>query len=182
MFNSKDIGSDKEVILLSFEQKINKDFTALEIIEGDLWKVYDNAGVYKCIPLFNCDIIRSSNSSDIVLDNNKCLILQNKADTIVSVSSDDTGSTHYYTVELYAFTPYTALDVLDELTVYCIVYDEYLNTINNVLVNVLVDDEIVGQVQTDNQGLCRYTVNEPCEIGFCYDETLSNTIMITGGE
>lgn len=182
MYNSKDMCVDKELTFLSFEQKINKEFTVQDIVEGDLWKVYDNGGVYKCIPLFNCDLISSSNDLDIVVEDNKCLILTVDDDTVVTVSSEDTSEIHYYTVELYAFTPYTKLDLVDELSVYCIIYDEFLNTLNNITVNVVVDGDNVGQIQTNSQGICKYTITEPCEISFEYDANVSNLIQISGGE
>ena len=182
LYNSADMCMDKELTFLSFEQKVNAEFTVDEILDGDLWKVYANGGVYKCIPLFNCDKLVSSNTNDIVLEDNKCLILQYDDDTIVTAVSDDVGSTHYYSLQLYAFTPYSKLDVISEVSVYCIVYDEFLNTLNNVTVNVLIDGTVTGQIQSNNQGLCKYTVSGPCEVSFEYDENLSNTIMISGGE
>ena len=181
MYNSVDMCMDKELTFLSFEQKVNAEFTVDEILDGDLWKVYANGGVYKCIPLFNCDKLVSSNTNDIVLEDNKCLILHVDDDTIVTAVSDDVGSTHYYSLQLYAFAPYTTLDI-DEVSVYCIVYDEFLNTLNNITLNVVIDGDIVGQIQTSNTGIGKYTVSEPCEVSFEYDENLSNTIMISGGE
>lgn len=172
---------DKELTFLSFEQKVNAEFTVDEIISGDLWKVYANGGVYKCIPLFNCDKLVSSNSKDIVVDDNKCLILHVDDDTIVTAVSDDVGSTHYYSLQLYAFTPYSKLDVISEVSVYCIVYDEFLNTLNNISVNVLINGDVVAQIQTSNNGIAKYTVSEPCEVSFEYDENVSNLIQI-GGE
>lgn len=182
MYNSKDICVDNELTFLSFEQKINAEFSVSDILTGNLWKVYDNDGVYKCIPLFNCDLISSSNSKDIVLENNKGIILVGDDNTVVSVSSDDTGSIHYHSLQLYAFTPYSKLDVIDDIVVSVIVYDEFLNTLNNITVNVLVDGDVVAQIQSNNQGLCKYTVSEPGEISFEYNENLSNTIIITGGD
>lgn len=182
LYNSADMCMDKELTFLSFEQKINAEFTVDEIISGDLWKVYANGGVYKCIPLFNCDLISSSNSKDIVLENNKGIILVGDDNTVVSVSSDDTGSIHYHSLQLYAFTPYSKLDVIDDIVVSVIVYDEFLNTLNNITVNVLVDGDIVGQIQTSNNGIAKYSVSEHCTVSFEYSENLSNTIMISGGD
>ena len=180
MYNSVDMCMDKELTFLSFEQKVNAEFTVDEIISGDLWKVYANGGVFKCIPLFNCDKLVSSNTNDIVLEDNKCLILHVDDDTIVTAVSDDVGSTHYYSLQLYAFAPYTTLDI-DEVSVYCIVYDEFLNTLNNITLNVVIDGDIVGQIQTSNTGIAKYTVSEPCEVSFEYSENVSNLIQI-GGE
>lgn len=139
-------------------------------------------GVFKCIPLFNCDKLVSSNTNDIVLEDNKCLILHVDDDTIVTALSDDTGSIHYHSLQLYAFTPYSKLDLVDDIVVSVIVYDEFLNTLNNISVNVLINGDVVAQIQTSNNGIAKYTVSEPCEVSFEYDENMSNTIMISGGE
>ena len=171
MYNSKELCMDEELTFLSYKQCINGEFTVDEILDGGLWSVSSvNDNLCKAIPLFNCDRIVSSNTNDIVLEDNKCLIF------------DDTSTMHYYSLQLYAFTPYSKLDVISEVSVYCIVYDEFLNTLNNVTVNVLVDGDVVAQIQTSNNGIGKYTVTEPCEISFEYDENLSNTIMISGGE
>ena len=154
-----------------------------EILHGDLWSVSSvRDDVYRCVPLFNCDRLVSSNTNDIILEDNKCLILTVDDDTLITALSDDVGSTHYYSLQLYAFTPYSKLDVIDDLSIYCIIYDEFLNTLNNITVNVLVDGDVTAQIQTDNQGLCKYTVSEECEVSFEYGENLSNTIIISGGD
>ena len=182
MYNSKQLILDNELTFLSYNQTINREFTVEEIKTSPLWKTNVGNGLVKAIPLFNCDKIVSNNSDDIVLETNQCIICQNVDETIVECISNDTGSIHYYTVECYAFVPYSKLDVIDELTVYVIVYDDYLNTLNDVPINVLIDDTVVGQIQTDNNGIGRFTVNEPCEISFEYNGTESNSIQITRGE
>lgn len=182
MYNSKDMCVDNELTFLSYSQNVNAEFSVDDILSGDLWVVYVNGGVYKCVPLFNCDKLVSSNANDIVVDDNKCLILQYDDDTIVTAVSDDVGSTHYYSLQLYAFTPYTKLDYLNHLYVYVIVYDEFLNTLNNVTVNVYIDNVLTSQVQTNNQGIAKYDITEPCEISFEYNENVSNLIQISGGE
>ena len=176
---------DEELTFLSYNQTINKEFNVAEILDSDLWNVTElkSGTLYKAIPLFNCDTIVSSNTNDIVLDTNQCIVLNNVEDTVIECISDDTGAIHYYSLQLYAFTPYSTLDVIDEVTVYCIVYDEYLNTLNNVELNVCIDNEVISTVVTDNQGIARFKVTEPCEVSFCYNGTdLSNTITISGGE
>ena len=182
MYNSKEIIFDDELTFLSYNQTINAEFTVNEILNSDLWIVNTDNGLVKAIPLFNCDTIVSSNESDIILDDNKCVILQNVADTLVQCVSNDTGSIHYYTLELYAYAPYTRLNLIDEVTVYCIVYDEYLNTLNDVSVTVLVEDEIISTVNTNNQGICRFKVSDPCTLKFVYDNVESNEITIMDGE
>lgn len=145
------------------------------------FKIY-KSGLIKAVPLFNCDKIISSNSSDKVLDGNQCVILENDMDTIVKCISDDTGSMHYYSVELYAYAPYTKLDVIDEVTVYCILHDEYLNTVGNVNVDVYIDDELSSSVLSDSNGVCRFKVNQNCSVKFVYGELESNSVVISGGE
>jgi len=181
MYNSKELILDNELTFLSYNQTINREFTVEEIKTSPLWKVKTGDGLVTAIPLFNCDKIVSNNSDDIVLETNQCIICQNINETIVECISNDTGGIHYYTLELYAYTPYSKLDVIDEVTVYCIVSDEYLNTLNDVEVEVIVDDEPVSTVTTDNQGIARYKVSEACTVKFNYSETESNTITITGG-
>ena len=178
MYNSQDKCLDEELTFLSFNQKINKSFKVNEIIESDLWVVEEINGVLKCIPLFNCDSIVSSNSEDIILDNNQCLICLNDENTIISCISDDTGSIHYHNITLHAYTPYSKLDLIDNIVVYCVVYDNYLNTINNVSVNVFINNQLIGTVNTDNNGICKYSVSESCNIKFNYEENESNSITI----
>ena len=178
MYNSKDGTVDKDLTFLSYNQTINKEFTVEEILTSDLWVTNDDNGLIKAVPLFNCDKIVSSNSNDKVLDDNKCIILENINETLIQCISNDTGAIHYYSVELYAYTPYTSLDVIDEVTVYCILYDEYLNTLNNVDVDVYVDNVLVNTITTDSQGIAEFNVKEPCTIKFAYGETESDEITI----
>lgn len=183
IYNSKDLCMDKELTFLSYKQPINTEFTVHEILTGDLWKVYQvNENVYKCIPLFNCDNLVSSNTKDIILEDNKCVILHEDNDTIIKAISYDTGAIHFYSLQLYAYAPYTKLDVIDEVVVYCIVYDEFLNTLNNISVNVLVDGYETAKIETNNQGIAKYTISEASEVSFEYDENLSNSVSIIGGE
>ena len=178
MYNSKELTVDPELTLLSYNQTINAEFTLEEILDSPLWIVNSDNGLIKAIPLFNCDNITSSNSSDKVLDSNKCVILENDMDTIVKCISDDTGSMHYHSVELYAYAPYTKLDVIDEVTVYCILHDEYLNTVSNVGVDVYINDELSGSVLSDSNGVCRFKVNQNCSVKFVYGELESNSVVI----
>ena len=182
MYNSKDMLVDSDLTFLSYNQTVNCEFRLSELLTSDLWMVNTDNGLVKAVPLFNCDNIVSSNESDKILDNNKCVILHNVSDTIISCTSNDTGSIHYYSVELYCYTPYSKLDVIDEVTVYCILSDEYLNTVGNVDVDVYIDDEIVDTVTSDSNGICRYRVDQDCDIKFVYGETESNEVTITGGD
>ena len=182
MYNSKDLCLDEDLTFISYNQTINEEFTVDEIITSDLWFIEGNSGsdVIKAIPLFNCDEIISNNDSDKILDTNKGIILQNDENTIIQCISNDTGSIHYQGISLYAYTAYTKLDLIEELTVYCIVYDKHLNTLNNVEIDVYVDNEITEKTTTNNKGICKYIVNEPCTVKFTYKETDSNNINITG--
>ena len=178
MYNSKDLVVDEDLTFLSYNQTINAEFTLEEILDSPLWSINSDNGLIKAIPLFNCDKITSSNSSDKVLDSNKCVILENDMDTIVKCISDDTGSMHYHSVELYAYAPYTKLDVISEVTVYCILHDKYLNTVGNVNVDVYIDDELSGSVLSDSNGVCRFKVEQPCTVKFVYGELESNIVVI----
>lgn len=180
MYNSNDKCADTDLTFLSYNQCINYIFTADEILSSDLWKVLQVQGdVYKCIPLFNCESITSSNSKDTILDTNKCLIMVYDTDTRVSCTSEDTGGVHYYNIVLYAFTPYTQLNLLDNISVHCIVYDEHMNTLNNVPVNVLVDNILTNQVSTDSNGECEFKIDRAASVQFMYGGEVSNIINIT---
>ena len=89
------------------------------------------------------------------------------------------GSIHYSNINLYAYTPYSKLNQTDSLWIYCIVYDGHLNTLNNVLIDVLIDDELNSQVNTDTSGECKIKINTPSTIQFRYNGVLSNNIIIT---
>lgn len=182
IYNSKELVVDPELTFLSYNQTINAEFTVEEILDSPLWSVNSDNGLIKAIPLFNCDKITSSNSSDKVLDSNKCVILENDMDTIVKCISDDTGGMHYHSIEVYAYAPYSSLDLIDELTLYCIIHDEYLNTVGNVNVDVYIDDELSVSVLSDSNGVCRFKVDQPCTVKFVYGELESNSVVISGGE
>lgn len=182
MYNSKDMCVDKDLTFLSFNQTVNCEFRVDELLESDLWMINNNNGLIKAVPLFNCDNIISSNPSDKVLDNNKCIILQNLPKSLIQCTSNDTGSIHFYSVELYGYCPYSILDVVDEVPVYCILHDEYLNCVGNVDVDVYIDDELTSTVTSDSNGVCRFSVDQPCTVKFVYDSLESNEIIIVSGE
>lgn len=171
---------DSELTFLSFNQTVNCEFRLDELLESPLWLTNNDNGLIKAIPLFNCDLITSSNLSDRVLDDNKCIILQDIGETLIQCTSNDTGSVHFYSVELYAYTAYSKLDRISEVVVFCILHDEYLNTVNGVDVEVYVDDELVGTVTSDSNGVCRFSVDQPCTVKFVYDSLESNEIIVSG--
>ena len=181
IYNSKDLILDEDLTFLSYNQTVNLEFRLEDLLVSPLWFSESVDGLVKCVPLFNCDVIVSSNPSDRVLDGNRCVICELVDDTLITCSSSDTGGVHYYSVELYAFAPYPVLDVVDEVTVYCILNDEYLNSVGNVSVDVSVDGVVVGSVVSDGDGLCRFRVEEPCTVRFVYGESVSDEIVI-GGE
>ena len=182
MYNSKDLITDKDLTFLSYNQTVNCEFRLEDLIESPLWNVDTSNGLVKAIPLFNCDLITSSNPSDKVLDDNKCIICQNIYETLIKCTSNDTGSVHYYTVELYPYCPYTKLDVIDEVVVYCIVYDEFLNRLGNVDVDVYMDGTLTDTVKSDSNGICRFNVDQDCTVYFMYGSVESDEIVITGGD
>lgn len=181
MYNSQDKCLDNDLTLLSYNQKINKSFKLNELKNSGLWEVGDIGDVLKCIPLFNCDTIVSSNDDDIVLEENKCLICHKNSKTVISCISDDTGSINFHDISLYAYTAYSKLDLVDSLVISCVVYDNYLNSLNNVPVKVIVDGDLVGTVNTDNNGICKYEVDKSCCIFFEYENSVSNQLIIEGG-
>ena len=77
---------------------------------------------------------------------------------------------------------YSSLDLIDELILYCILHDEYLNTVGNVGVDVYIDDELTTSVLSDSNGVCRFKVDQPCTVKFVYGELESNSVVISGGE
>ena len=181
IYNSKDLILDEDLTFLSYNQTVNLEFRLEDLLVSPLWFSESVDGLVKCVPLFNCDEIVSSNSSDRVLDGNRCVICEDIGDTLISCSSADTGGVHYYSVELYAFAPYLVLDVVDEVIVYCVLNDEYLNSVGGVNVDVCVDGELVGTVLSDGDGVCRFRVDEPCTVRFVYGESVSDDVVI-GGE
>ena len=182
MYNSKEMVVDEDLTFLSYNQTINAEFTVEEILDSPLWVVNSDNGLIKAIPLFNCDKIVSSNDSDKVLDDNKCVIMENVDGTLVKCISNDTGSIHYHSIELYSYCPYSSLDLVDDVIVYCILHDNYLNTMGNVDVDVYLDDELTGTVSSDSNGVCRFKVDQPCTVKFVYGELESNELVISGGE
>ena len=181
MYNSKDKIIDKDLTFLSYNQTINKEFTLQEIKNSDLWVTDTSTGLVKAIPLFNCDSIVSDNPSDTVFGN-ECIICENVNGTLIQCTSNDTGGIHYYTVELYSYAPYSKLDVISEVSVYCIVYDEYLNRLGNVNVDVYVDDTLIDTVLTDHTGVARYKVDQACSVVFKYGSVESNVVTISGDD
>ena len=57
MYNSSEKIMDNDLTNLSYKQGINRNFTMDEVLTGGLWHIVPGNGFYKCIPLFNCDII-----------------------------------------------------------------------------------------------------------------------------
>lgn len=142
------------------------------------FKIYKKSRIIKAIPLFNCDSIVSSNEADMILDMNKCIILQNDENTIIRCMSKDMGKIHYYDVQLFAYAIYSKLDVIDDLDVFCIVYDKYLNTLDDIDVEVYIDEVMTDIVKTDTNGVCRFKVDQPCTVRFVYGELESNDVVV----
>lgn len=60
--------------------------TNIGTINRECWEVeeIDNGNFVRIKPLFICSRISSSNPFDTVIEDNKCLICQNKMDTIIT--------------------------------------------------------------------------------------------------
>lgn len=162
MYNSEDRISDKNTSELSFNQKINRTFTVGEILTSPLWYIKNTEGnVVTAIPLFNCDRIESFNDSDIVIDDNKAIIITvDDEDIPIDCISDDTGDINYYDVHhFYVYYVFAGRELGDP-TVFCAVYDECGAPIPNALIDVKIDGEYSDTVTTNNEGLCRALLPE----------------------
>ena len=157
IYNSKDITFDEDLTTLSYNTTINAEFTVEELMESDLWDVNEDNGLIKAIPLFNCDRIISSNSNDIVLEENKCIILNIDEDTIVNAVSEDRPDIHFYNMQIYSWIPYTQTDPTGEI-VYSVLADEFMNPMVGVEIEVIRNGEVEEILKTDNQGLFEYIV------------------------
>ena len=181
MYNSSIF--DDKLTKLSFNHKINKEFSLEDIKnsnnnESNLWNVFNNGGgVLKLIPLFNCDKIISSNSDDIVLDKNKCIICINNDSTIISCITENKGDLVYYGLNLHAFAIYPYL-IDGKLDVYCVAFDDFNHLIINEEISVYINNEYVGSVLTNINGICKFTVDNPCNIQFKKDNVESETLNI----
>lgn len=170
MYNSTEIAFDKELTTLSYKTNINAEFKIDEIQDSDLWEVEEiNENIIKAIPLFNCEEIISNNPDDIVLEENKCVILKIDEDTIVKCVSNDRKDLHFYHTILGAFIPYTDPSGVIPRTVYGILADEYMNPIVNAEIEVLVDGEIEEILTTDNNGVCEYIFTHGSSLSFRYN-------------
>ena len=71
IYNSKELIVDPELTFLSYNQTVNLEFRLEDLLVSPLWFSESVDGLVKCVPLFNCDEIVSSNPSDKVLDGNR---------------------------------------------------------------------------------------------------------------
>ena len=157
MYNSKERISAKDTTELSYNQKINKTFSIGEILTSPFWHIKNTEGnIVTAIPLFNCDSIKSFNEKDIVIDNNKAIIIHiDDTDIPIECISDDTGDINYHnTHRIHAYYTYGGYTFGDP-TIFAVVYDECGNPIPNALVDVEIDGEYYKTVKTDNEGICR---------------------------
>lgn len=170
MYNSTEITFDKELTTLSYETSINAEFKIDEIQDSDLWEVEAiNENIIKAIPLFNCDKIISNNADDIVLDDNKCIILKIDEDTIVKCVSEDRPDIHFYNMEIYSWIPYATSPPTGEI-VYSIIADEYMNPMVGAEIEVLRNGEVEEILKSDNQGLFEYVVKpDTASLSFRYN-------------
>lgn len=170
MYNSSDIIMDKELNILSYQTKINVEFKIDEIQDSDLWETEAiNEDIIKAIPLFNCEEIISSNPDDIVLEENKCIIIQIDEDTIIKCISKDRPEIHFYHMQIYSWIPYTTTNPTGEV-VYNVLADEYMNPMVSAEVEVVRNGEVEDILITDNNGQFEYVVPENTEsLSFRYN-------------
>ena len=170
MYNSIELTFDKELTTLSYQTKINAEFKIDEIQDSDLWEIEAiNDDIIKAIPLFNCEQIISSNTDDIVLEENKCIILQIDEDTIIKCISKDRPEIHYFHMQIYSWIPYTTTDPTGEI-VYSILADEYMNPMGNAEIEVVRNNKVEDILITDNNGLFEYVIPEGTEsLSFRYN-------------
>lgn len=180
MYNSSIF--DDKLTKLSYNHQINKKFVLEDIKdtsnnESNLWNVTNTGdGVLKLIPLFNCGKIVSSNSNDIVLDKNKCIICIDDDSTIISCISDN-DDILFYGLNLHSFSVFSEL-VNGSLAIYCIAFDNFNHLLDNEEIDVYIDDTYVTSVLTNSDGLCEYTIDKHCNIQFKKDNTESEIITI----
>ena len=170
MYNSTELLFDNELTTLSYKTAINSEFKIDEIQNSYLWKVETiNENLIKAIPLFNCEEIVSNNSDDIILEDNKCVILKIDEDTIVKCKSNDRKDLHFYHTIITAFIPYTdPLGVIPR-TVYGVLADEFMNPIVNAEIEVLVDNVVEEVLITDNNGMVEYVFTHGSNLSFRYN-------------
>ena len=158
MYNSTEIIMDNDLTKLSFQTKINAEFKIDEIQDSDLWETEEiNDSIIKAIPLFNCEEIISSNPDDIVLEKNKCIILQIDEDTIIKCVSEDRPEIHYFHMQIYSWIPYTTTDPTGEV-VYNVLADEYMNTMPFAEIEVVRNGEVEDILITDYNGQFEYVI------------------------
>lgn len=177
MYNSEDRISDKNTTQLSFNQKINRTFTVGEILTSPLWYIKNTEGnVVTAIPLFNCDRIESFNESDIVIDDNKAIIITvDDEDIPIYCKSADTGDINYGAIHrIHSFYTYSGREFGDP-TIFAIIYDECGAPISNALLDVQINGEYYDTVTSDNEGLCRVLLPEEGQTVEFIWHGLSNT-------
>lgn len=152
---------------------VDKKYTLSEIAVSDYWSVEDLGTVLKCIPLFHTEEITSSNSADVVLDKNKCIIAVEDSDTVITCKGQVTSSiVHSIRYHLFAYT-------LNNTTLYCIVTDEYNNLLPDTTITVYKNSTLESTVKTGADGICKYTVSGTGTYKFNLDIDDSNNVVIT---
>lgn len=162
MYNSEERISATDTTEISYNQKINRTFTVGEILTSPLWYIKNTEGnVVTAIPLFNCDRIESFNDSDIVIDNNKgIIIIVDDEDIPIDCKSDDTGDIYYGDIHrIHSFYTYAGRQFGDP-TIFAIIYDKCGAPISNALIDVQINGEYYDTVTSDNEGLCRVLLPE----------------------
>lgn len=162
MYNSRERITATDTTELSFNQKINRTFTVGEILTSPLWYIKNTEGnVVTAIPLFNCDRIESFNDSDIVIDDNKAIIIiVDDEDMTIDCKSANTGDINYGDIHrIHAFYTYGGREFGDP-TIFAIVYDKCGAPIPDAILDVRINGEYYNTVTSDNEGLCRVLLPE----------------------
>ena len=178
MYNSPDKIFDEETNLLTYNHGVNTSFTVSEILNSRLWyvDVFSN-NILRCIPVFNCKSIVSSNSDDYTT--NQYIIINISKNPIITVKSEkglyNTGENTF----LHAYSIVNSLtSYLTSLKIYCFVYDNYFKALTDLDVEVYINNEYIDTVKTNTDGICEYTITRDCSIFFKIEDNESNTIII----
>ena len=168
MYNSIEMTFDEELTTLSYKTSINAEFKIDEIQDEELWKVETiNDNLIKAIPLFNCEQIISDNPDDIIIEENKCAILNKDEDTVVKCISNDRPDIHFDNMNIQTWVPYTGEAV--PWTVYGILADDYMVPMVGAEIEVLIDGELDTVLITDNNGMVEYVFDHGSTIQFYYN-------------
>ena len=161
--------SHRELVKFHNQVKVNFKIKLQDASNIDLFKVETIGDILKVYPLFYCDRIESSNSNDKIMEN-KCVICENKNDTILYFISDENLPVLNLNYTYYA-------DFIDYLVFY--MYDGINgNSLHNVTANCIFkeNEEVTKELtfNSDYNGIIYIDTSK-----FTYDE-LTIDFNITG--